>query len=302
MNWFFLALIAPFLWAIVNHVDKYLLSNEFNGRSINSLMIFSTLIGVFVLPIAYLVDPSIFAISSRNALLLIAVGIMSAIAIALYLYALEEEETSIVVALFQTIPLFGALFAYIMLGETLTTGQLFGCLIIVLGSVLITAEFNEDKKIRFKKKVLYLMLGSAALFGFYETLFKAAALDESFWVSTFWEHIGLVVVAITLLIVPRYRKDFIALASTNGKKIISLNVGSEVLTIAGNILVNYAMMLAPVALVLTTSSVQPLIVFIMGIAMTMFFPRITQERISKKHILQKVLAICILFVGVVMIQ
>ncbi len=302
MTWFFLALIAPFLWAIVNHVDKYLLSNEFNGRSINSLMIFSTLIGVFVLPIAYLIEPSIFTISTRNALLLITVGIMSAIAIALYLHALEEEETSIVVALFQTIPLFGALFAYIMLGEVLTTEQLFGCLIIVLGSILITAEFNEDKKIRFKKKVLYLMLGSAALFGFYETLFKVAAIDESFWVSTFWEHIGLVMVAIALLLVPRYRKDFIALASTNGKKIISLNVGSEVLTIVGNILVNYAMILAPVALVLTTSSVQPFIVFVIGIAITVMFPRIAQEKISKKHIFQKVIAICILFVGVIMIQ
>jgi transporter family protein len=302
MNWFLLALIGPLLWAIVNHIDKYLLSNQFEGKSTGSLMIFSTLIAAVVLPVIYIVEPSIFGISTKNVLLLIVVGILSALAVWMYLVALDEDEVSIIVPLFQTIPLFGALFAFLFLGETLSLQQWLGCLTIIAGSMIITLEVDEEQKIRLKKKVLFFMLGSAAVFGFYETLFKVAAIDENFWVSSFWEHVGLLMVGIVLILIPKFRRDFLSLVTKNAKSIFSLNIGSEVMTIAGNIVTNYALMLAPVALVLAVSGTQPFLVLIMGVVLTSFFPKLGKEKLTKKHMLHKTVAIVIIFIGALMLH
>jgi hypothetical protein len=51
MSWFLIALIGPILWAIVNHIDKFLLSDKFEGSNVGALMIFSTLQCGLLLPI-----------------------------------------------------------------------------------------------------------------------------------------------------------------------------------------------------------------------------------------------------------
>ena len=60
MTWFLIALIGPILWAGVNHVDKYLLSDKFKGSNVGALMLFSTLTCFIVLPIFYLINSDIF--------------------------------------------------------------------------------------------------------------------------------------------------------------------------------------------------------------------------------------------------
>ena len=87
-----------------------------------------------------------------------------------------------------------------------------------------------------------------------------------------------------------------------GKKIISLNIGSESLTIIGNVATNFALIIAPVALVLTVSGIQPLFVFIIGVLLTVFLPKIYTERISKKHLVQKIISIFIIIIGSILIS
>jgi drug/metabolite transporter (DMT)-like permease len=302
MSWFLIALVGPILWAIVNHADKYLLSNRFKGRSIASLMVFSTLTSIIVLPILYFARPDVRSVPVQQILILIVVGIISALAIWLYLYALDEDEASVVVPLFQTIPIFGALFAYLFLGETLTSAQMLGCALIICGSMIITLEIDEEQKVRFKRKVMFFMLGSSILFAFYETLFKVAAVDQDFWISSFWEHTGLFLVGLVLLCIGRFRRDFLVLLTKNGSSIVSLNLGSEIFTIIGNVATNYALLIAPVALVLTVSGIQPLIVFLFGIALTLFIPKLGRERLKKAHVLQKLVAIVIMFIGAFMLH
>ena len=51
MNWFFIALGAPFLWAIVNIADQFLVAKysvREKERSSGGLVLFSSLIGIFI--------------------------------------------------------------------------------------------------------------------------------------------------------------------------------------------------------------------------------------------------------------
>ena len=46
MQWYFLAFLSPLLWAISNHIDKYLLSRYFKNANSGVLAIFTGLLGL----------------------------------------------------------------------------------------------------------------------------------------------------------------------------------------------------------------------------------------------------------------
>jgi drug/metabolite transporter (DMT)-like permease len=48
MNWFLIALIGPVLWALVNHIDKYIISKYFTGRGVGSLVLFTSASGLII--------------------------------------------------------------------------------------------------------------------------------------------------------------------------------------------------------------------------------------------------------------
>lgn len=298
-NWFLLSLIAPILWSIVNHIDKYMLSKFLKDRGVGALLIFSALSSVIILPfIAYFFHSKIFNISSADLTILIFVGFLSAGAFYFYLMGMEKEEASIVVPLFQLVPVFGYFLGYIILGESLSTAQIFSSLLIMSGIFILTMEIDIDNKISLKTNVLILITISSFLFALHDTLFKKVAIVESFWVAVFWQYVSLTIFGIIILIgVKKFREDFFIMIKDMGHKIFSFNIISEVLYILGNLTNNFATLLAPVAIVLVVSSYQPLFVFIEGIFLTVLFPHISTEKISKKHLVHKLISIMIIIIG-----
>jgi hypothetical protein len=65
----------------------------------------------------------------------------------------------------------------------------------------------------------------------------------------------------------------------------------------GNLAFAFAYMLAPIALVLLANSFQPIFVLGIGILLTIFFPKISVEKIEAKNLWQKVIAITITGIG-----
>ena len=277
MHWFFIALVGPIVWSIVNHTDKYLLSKYSKEKEggVGSLMIFSTLFSVFLLPILFFLDQSVFSVSISNILLLLLVGFINGLSIFMYMSALETDEASIVVPFFQIVPVFGYFLGYLMLGEVLNINKIAPACLLIFGAIILSLEFSEDHPVKIKKKVFSLMLGSTFMIAFSEVLFKFVAIEEEgFWLSSFWNYAGLVLFGLILYIcVKSYRTEFITLIKTSGKIILSLNIASEGLTLMGNIAFMYATLLAPIALVMTVTAYQPAIVFLIGIILTLYVPK-----------------------------
>src|SRR3990167_8405434 len=116
--WFFIALIPPLVHASVNHIDKHLISKYLKGGEVGSLVLFSALFAVVALPIIVWMDPAVVSISQNDAVLLMINGGLLVGAYICYFYALNKDEASIVVPLFQLVPLFGFGLGYFFLGET----------------------------------------------------------------------------------------------------------------------------------------------------------------------------------------
>lgn len=295
-QWFLIALIAPFLWALVNHADKYLLSKYFKADGVGPLMIFSTFFGLIVLPFAAWMDPQVLALPFKDVGILVVAGLCSALFILLYLHALQDDETSVVVPFWQTIPIFGYILGFFIFKETLSTQQLIAGGVIILGAVVLSLDVGSGFKIKWK--IAGLMLGSSFVYALYEALFRFVALENSFWASVFWEHVGLILFGLFLFVFfKNTREGFMTVIRSNSGPIIALNLTSEFLTIVGNLILNYALLLAPLALVLLVGGYQPIFVFGIGILLTLFLPKIAEEKINGKHLIQKILAIAIIFAG-----
>jgi drug/metabolite transporter (DMT)-like permease len=300
MQWFFVALIAPFLWSIVNHADKYLLSKYFKRGGVGALMLFSTLFGLVVLPIAFFMASDVLLLDPKSITLLIVASIANALAITLYLRALQEEETSVVVPIFQLVPFFSYILSYFILGEKLELVQMLGGILILFGAIAITIDFKylASRNFKLKLRLLVSMMASSALFALYVVLFKSVAVEEGYWLSTFWEYVGLVIVGVFIWIFnQKARGEFIATLKSNSAPIIGVNVGSEILTIAGNMITNFAALAIPVTMVLLASAYQPVFVLIQGVLLTLLFPKIAEEDISKTALTIKITAIVIVVIG-----
>jgi len=297
MSWFFIALWAPFLLACANHNDKLLLSRYLTEKSIGSILIPSALFSGVAIPIVLLIDPHAYDIGFLPGSVLVATG-MSSVAVNLcYLYALDIEEASFVIPFYQTVPIFAYFFGYLILGETITIIQGLGSFVIILGALALSFEFGR-RGMRFKRKVVALMLGASLLSAANGVVFKLVALDKGFWGSLLWGFVGQVVAGLILLVCVRsYRRDVVALFRQQKAAAVGLIALSRTLFSVSGAVTLYATLLAPVALVLLVSSFQPFFVFTLGIVLTLLFPRVPRESLDSMKMLQKGSGIGLMLAG-----
>jgi drug/metabolite transporter (DMT)-like permease len=297
MTNFLLSLIAPSLWAASNHFDKYIVGRYFKNTSVGAMMVFSALIGVVVMPVSFIFQDSAFSISPLSAILIALNGCLYLIAIQPYLKALRISDASASVPMFQIIPVLTFILARILLKETLTSNQLIGGLLIVIGAVIISFEMVEGRKIKPRSDVLGLMFLSSLIFAFNFILFKYFAVDSSFWTTTFWESIGFIGFGVALLMFAKtWRKDFIEVF-TRQKLATGLNVTNEAINIVAKITFNWVSLLTPITLAWIGVGFQPLFVLAYSVILAAFFPHINDEKVRGKHLVQKAVSIFIMLIG-----
>jgi len=296
MSWFLIALIGPILYAIANHTDKYLIEKYLKGGAVGSLIIFSSIFSIVAVPVVLLIHPSVFGVDVFHGIILTINGMLVVLAVLCYFYALKKDEVSYVVPFYQTIPIFGFILGYLILGETISVIQAIASVVIILGALVLSFELGD--KIRFKKEVVLLMLTASILYAINSVVFKSIALNDGFWLSTFWSLIGKIILGVIFFVfIKTYRFQFIEMIKENKIVVLGLNSLSETMFIIAESVTGYATLLAPLVLVLLVNSFQPLFVFVIGVLLTLFLPKISQESLSKKNLIQKVIGIGLIIVG-----
>ena len=116
-----ITIFASFLWGITNHIDKYLLNGvDESGSSLKTLLVFSTLIaGIVISPIWLIICNFSVNISNVSLICVFLAATVSVLGIYAYFKALEKNDASIVVVMFQLIPVFSYILALLFLNETL---------------------------------------------------------------------------------------------------------------------------------------------------------------------------------------
>lgn len=299
MSWVVFALGAMFLWSICDFIDKILIKRFVPDRSVALVFgVYPAIFSLILLPFLLYFNPHVVEVQISNVIVLIGAGILEILALVLYLRALQHEDTSTVVPFFQMIPVFSLILGFFLLGETLSTLQIISGLGIVLGSALLSYEVTERSARRFRRSLIVLMLSASFVYALFDAIFKWGASREDFWTGVFWQHIGIVLTGVVLLVARKsFRRRYFRILRTGGFLIFFVNVANEALYAVGMMLSNFALILVPIALVGVINVYYPVFVFIIGLGITFFTPHLLRENISKKNLVLKTVGICVVFIS-----
>lgn len=300
MSWFIIALCASALWAISNHVDKYLISRYAKQLGIGALVLFSAAIGLPIALAIPLLGVDVLAIGWLPALVMLASGSLFILALFPYMFALQHEDASTVTPTFQTIPLFGFALAAAFLGEQLTVWQIIGGLTIIAAAISFVREPGSS---RIRMRPLLQMLLASLILAITNFLFKLIAIESNFWVTGFWQYVGYAAAGVAILLaVPPYRREFAVALRVNSAAILGLNAANEIINAGGVLLMATATLMAPLALVQLANGFNPVFTFTFGIIITLLWPKLGREDISRATLLRKVGSLAVLLVGVYLIN
>lgn len=302
MNWLFFALLPPALWAADNYITKHVLDRYFERSHPGVVVLFMAIGGLVISTSIWPFVPGLAVIESADLYGLLLSGAVFTWAIIPSSMALHIENATYIAALFRTGPIFTYILALIFLGENLTFFQIIGCVLILVGAVVISSNLqNGSIKLKnIRKKPLFLMLLSTFLLSVNALLFKYVSKNElPFWQNILWQHIGIFLGGlIVFLISKNYRGEFIALVKKFPAQLSGWTALSNAVGMGGRISYYYATLFAPLAIVSTLTSFQPVFTLIYGLLLGKFIKSYRDKRQAKSAIIQEVLSILIILVGV----
>jgi uncharacterized membrane protein len=301
MSWLAFALCGPILWAISTHLDKYLVERYFKEADVIVLLLFTALMGLVVMPVIALFDPGVFQRDTLSMALMALSGILYMTGITFYLKALQGHDASVVSPFFQSSPMFGYVLAYLVLGETLTGTQLAGGLLIIFG-VLSVSIVGRKSREKVRWQLAGLMLTCGFIMSLSTLIFKAFAVKDEFWATTFWMFAGEAVFGVVFLSIAGYRDQFFHLLRTNGKALIAINASNELINLGGGLASRYALIFAPLFIVQAVGSTTTLFVFAIGVFLALCFPKVAHENLSARELISKGLAAVLVCIGITLVS
>lgn len=294
---FLMSLIPAFNYAMTNHIDRNLLKG-FKEGGVSTLVLISSLLSIIPIPVFLWIDPSVLSVGYVHMGVLAGVGILNVCLIWFYLRAMKDDEPTVVIIFYSLVPVLGLIFGYFILDEVISQKQLIAMAIIIFGTALVSFKMDDKNSLILRKSTLVNMLVACTCWSLEMTILKKVALEENMWRSLFWEHSMMVFVGVLIFVcIPTYRKNFLIAMRTNSKRLLALNALNETLYIIGNVVGSFVSLLAPVALVLLAQPFQSIFVFLISMYLLKYFPMYSAEKGELKHLLQKIIAICVTGVG-----
>jgi uncharacterized membrane protein len=291
MNWFFYALATPALYSVTNFIDKFLIEKKIKEPIL--IISLSGFISFVLGIIIFLVRGFRFFEPTQIGLIVFA-GIILDFYLLPYFKALKIDDASRIVPLFQFVPVFVLVMSYLFLKEVLTIDQLVGFVLILCGGFILSVKKVEGKIFKPRLSFWY-MIAASFLYALVGVIFRFVVRVEDFWTTLAYQYFGMGIGAVALLIFfltkNRYFK-IVGLKSSMG--IMVVNSGIAILAQMAEV---YAISLVPVAFVSIVGGVQPLFVLLFGIMLSMWFPKIIKEDISKSVVGIKLLSILLIFIG-----
>jgi len=132
-------------------------------------------------------------------------------------------------------------------------------------------------------------------------LARIPALRDEFWPTTFWMFAGEALFGAGLMAIAPYRRQFLDLLRQNPGAVLSINAVNELINLGGGLGTRFALVLAPLSLVQAIGSTTTLFVFGFGVVLSLFFPALGRENLSRRELLHKGLAAVLVAAGAVLV-
>ena len=296
MSWFYLALLAPFLFAVVNLIDDNMLRFVYKGPHLAT-----ALTGLFgALPLVSLLFLDTKPTPSNLLVLMVLAGFLTTIYYFFYFRSLELESPSIVISMLSLVPATVPILSYFFLDERLTSIQIVGFLLVLLASLGLA--LTEVKKFTFSKALIPVLV-VVLILDIVSILTKYVYSQADFYTAYMYFAAGMGLGGIYFPLIMYYEKtehDFSVL-KTKLHKTIPLLIFVELLGILSEFILNLAISRGPVSLVKAIEGSQPLFVLAIALILYPFYPKFFREAEESKS-LKKFILMGIVVAGLAIIS
>ncbi len=292
MTWFFLALTAYFLGAVVGLLDKFLLKQ----RATTQPVVYSFYIGILsgfslvLAPLGLTWPGPNFVLAALLAGVILFFGIWA------YFKALDINETSRVFTLSGGFtPVLVLILAAIFLGERLAPTQIFSFFLLVLGGVLIYWKVGRMRKIPVSgsRFIILSVIASAVYLILLKHLYSLGGFIDGF----VWTRLGIFLGALILLISATNRRLILSGGRQSKDTFSLLLAGDKLLDGAAAVLANLAIASSSVTLVNAMQGTQYAFLLILIFIFSKRYPFIFEEKMSRPIIIQKILDVFLIAAG-----
>ncbi len=288
---------AQLIWAFTSVIDKIVISKGY----IKSPFVYIVLNGAMnVFLILLLPFFSFEPLKFTDFLIALFSGIMLSAAVAVYYKAVQFDEISKIKIMFQIEPIFVLALSFLFLGEVLTRNYFLGFLSLIVAGLLVSYE-KAGKKFKLSK-AFYLAVAALIFSSFYVVSAKYIYSITAFWSAFLWIRLANST-ALFVLFSKSIRSQFIRTFKNMRSKIRNLLIFKMVIDFSAFVFAGYALLKGPVSLISALSTaVAPLFTFAIALFMTLYFPMVIKEKIDKRAVFTKLLAILLIIAGIAFIN
>ena len=306
MTWIILVSLATILDSTRIFVDNYASDVYFKGRGAVSQKLFYGY--AFILITLVLLILTGFSFDSNYALnyaLFFASGLLSSVAGIPYYKALELDDSTNIGIFTQLAPVLYLILGWFFLDEVFSPLQLIAFVIILSAPFLIIATTKKrSRKIKIKAVLyasLYVFIAVIGNLIFVkENVPNLNFLSEMLFVF-FGKGIGNLIIVYTR---PKWRRRFHNVVQGSHYKVLRPLVANSIIGFAKDLVYRMGLITAPaVALASAASdSAEPIVIFFMGLLLTLIWPKFGREKLGKKPVMIHLTATILVVLGIILLQ
>ena len=307
MSWLILVVIATILDSTRIFIDNYSSDVYFKDRNAVSQKLFygcaTTITGIIIL----LVTQFDFASVELTTILCLALaGVCSAIGGIPYYKALELDDSTNIGIFTQLAPVLYLILGWFLLDETFSPLQLIAFAIVVSAPFLIIfTSKKRSRKIKIRAvfyAFLYVLIAVAGNIIFVKTN-SASNLNSLSEMSILFVFRGI---ANTLIVYcyPKWRRRFLTVFHQSHGKVLRPLISNHIIGTLKDFAYRGALITAPTVAIAsaTSDSAEPIVIFFMGLLLTLIWPKFGREKLDKKTVTVHLIATILIVAGIILLQ
>ncbi len=305
MNWLILVAITVILDASRIFIDNYVSDVYFkkNG-AVSQKLFYGCAYIIIAIAILFATNFNLFETDYSAVGLILLSGALVSIAGIPYYKALEIEDSTNLGIFMQLAPILYLILGWFFLNETSSLLQLVAFLIILAAPTLIILTTRKrSRKVKLKAVFFAFIYVLVAVIG--NLIFVKA--DAS--ALNFVDEIALLFLAkgITNLVIiygkPKWRKRFQTIFKDN-KKVLRPMLTNTLIGAVKDFAYRGALITAPTVALASaaTDSTTPIVIFFMGILLTLIWPKFGREKLDRKTVIVHFIATILVVAGIIILQ
>ncbi|MBR5939290.1 EamA family transporter, partial [Candidatus Saccharibacteria bacterium] len=232
-------------------------------------------------------------------------GMLSSLSGIPYYRALEIDDSTNIGIFIQLAPILYLILGCFFLGETISPSHFIAFFIIIAAPLLIVLSSRKRSRKTKLRAIFFAFL--YILIAVISNLIFVKANTESI---DFVSEIAILFLGkgiANLLIIysyPKWRKRFLTVVKSSKRKVLRPLISNTIIGVIKDFAYRGALITAPVVALASAAadSSEPIVIFFMGLVLTLIWPKFGREKLNKKSVLVHLTATILVVAGVILLQ